>query len=152
MLSLYSLVRVGPGRKPKLLVFSHTGSFLFQVWFSLPLDFSSELNSSEDSRAGREFCRLLEDSEESELSQYSYTTPQQTQTTVNQLSQYSYNSFTKLHASAGELSQYSISAMDTNSTNEVLVMFINEPTREKINNLGSDQVKHKPACTVTEDG
>ena len=24
--------------------------------------------------------------------------------------------------------------------------------REKQNNMGSDQVRHKPACTVTEDG
>ena len=29
---------------------------------------------------------------------------------------------------------------------------INEPVREKTNNLGSDQVQHKPGCTVTEDG
>ena len=27
-----------------------------------------------------------------------------------------------------------------------------EPVREKTNNLGSDQVQHKPDCTVTEDG
>ena len=27
-----------------------------------------------------------------------------------------------------------------------------EPMREKTNNLGSDQVRHKPGCTVTEDG
>ena len=27
-----------------------------------------------------------------------------------------------------------------------------EPVREKTNNLGSDQVQHKPVCTVTEDG
>ena len=27
-----------------------------------------------------------------------------------------------------------------------------EPVLEKTNNLGSDQVWHKPACTVTEDG
>ena len=27
-----------------------------------------------------------------------------------------------------------------------------EPVREKTNNLGSDQVRHKPACTVTEAG
>ena len=26
-----------------------------------------------------------------------------------------------------------------------------EPVREKTNNLGSDQVRHKPGCTVTED-
>ena len=31
-------------------------------------------------------------------------------------------------------------------------MKINEPEREKISNLGSDQVRHKPDCTVTEDG
>ena len=27
-----------------------------------------------------------------------------------------------------------------------------EPVREKTNNLGSDQVRHKPGCTVTEYG
>ena len=27
-----------------------------------------------------------------------------------------------------------------------------EPLREKTNNLGSDQARHKPTCTVTEDG
>ena len=29
---------------------------------------------------------------------------------------------------------------------------IYEPVHEKSNNLGSDQVRHKPGCTVTEDG
>ena len=29
---------------------------------------------------------------------------------------------------------------------------IYEPVCEKTNNLGSDQVQHKPVCTVTEDG
>ena len=29
---------------------------------------------------------------------------------------------------------------------------LTEPVREKTNNLGSDQVQHKPDCTVTEDG
>ena len=29
---------------------------------------------------------------------------------------------------------------------------MNEPVREKTNNLGSDEVRHKPGCTVTEDG
>ena len=29
---------------------------------------------------------------------------------------------------------------------------IYEPVREKTNNLCSDQVQHKPGCTVTEDG
>ena len=28
---------------------------------------------------------------------------------------------------------------------------LNEPLREKTNNLGSDQVRHKLGCTVTED-
>ena len=28
----------------------------------------------------------------------------------------------------------------------------NEPVREKTSKLGSDQVRHKPVCTVTEDG
>ena len=27
-----------------------------------------------------------------------------------------------------------------------------ELVREKTNNLGSDQARHKPGCTVTEDG
>ena len=27
-----------------------------------------------------------------------------------------------------------------------------EPVHETTNNLGSDQVQHKPDCTVTEDG
>ena len=27
-----------------------------------------------------------------------------------------------------------------------------EPVREKTNNLSSDQVQHKPGCTVAEDG
>ena len=30
-------------------------------------------------------------------------------------------------------------------------MVIFEPEHEKTNNLGSDQVPHKPGCTVTED-
>ena len=29
---------------------------------------------------------------------------------------------------------------------------LDEPVREKTNNLGSDQVRHKPGCTVTEKG
>ena len=33
-----------------------------------------------------------------------------------------------------------------------LIHFTNEPRHEKSNNLGSDQVRHKPGCTVTEDG
>ena len=31
-------------------------------------------------------------------------------------------------------------------------VLIIEPVREKTNNLGSDQVRHKQGCTVTEDG
>ena len=27
-----------------------------------------------------------------------------------------------------------------------------EPVREKTNNLGSDQARYKPGCTVAEDG
>ena len=26
-----------------------------------------------------------------------------------------------------------------------------EPVREKTNNLGCDQVRHKPGCTITEE-
>ena len=33
-----------------------------------------------------------------------------------------------------------------------LVNLLYEPVREKHNNLGSYQVRHKPGCTVTEDG
>ena len=29
---------------------------------------------------------------------------------------------------------------------------LDEPVREKTNKLGSDQVRHKPGCTVTEEG
>ena len=29
---------------------------------------------------------------------------------------------------------------------------VNEPVHEKTNNLNSDQVPHKPGCTVTDDG
>ena len=31
-------------------------------------------------------------------------------------------------------------------------LLIYEPVHEKTSNLGSDQVQHKPGCTVTEDG
>ena len=31
-------------------------------------------------------------------------------------------------------------------------MDLYEPVHGKANNLGSDQVRHKPGCTVTEDG
>ena len=37
-------------------------------------------------------------------------------------------------------------------SNTVKLAILNEPAREKTNNLGSDQVQHKPTCTVTEDG
>ena len=33
-----------------------------------------------------------------------------------------------------------------------IVTMPNEPVHEKTNNLGSHQVRHKPACTFTEDG
>ena len=32
-----------------------------------------------------------------------------------------------------------------------LCVFLFEPVHEKTNNLGSDQVRHKPGCTVTEE-
>ena len=35
---------------------------------------------------------------------------------------------------------------------ELYFIYENEPVREKTNNFGSDQVRHKPGCTVTEDG
>ena len=38
------------------------------------------------------------------------------------------------------------------STSYHVVEKLCEPMREKTNNLGSDQVQHKSACTVTEDG
>ena len=34
----------------------------------------------------------------------------------------------------------------------MVVSNINEPTRGRTNNVVSEQVRHKPACTVTEDG
>ena len=34
----------------------------------------------------------------------------------------------------------------------VAVKQIIEPVHEKTNNLGSDQIRHKPGCTVTEEG
>ena len=34
----------------------------------------------------------------------------------------------------------------------LILCFISEPVFEKTNNLESDQVRHKPACTVIEDG
>ena len=33
---------------------------------------------------------------------------------------------------------------------ETVGMFTNEPPRGKTNNVVSEQVRHKPACTVTE--
>ena len=36
--------------------------------------------------------------------------------------------------------------------NKVPLCVRNEPPRGKTNNVVSDQVQHKPACTVTEDG
>ena len=41
---------------------------------------------------------------------------------------------------------YNIHVVDGYAT----VLF--EPAREKTNNLGSDQVRHKAGCTGTEDG
>ena len=29
---------------------------------------------------------------------------------------------------------------------------VNDPVREKLKNLGSDELRHKLACTITEDG
>ena len=40
-------------------------------------------------------------------------------------------------------------SLDHNSQSFILI--INEPVHEKTNNLGS-RVRHKPGCTVTEDG
>ena len=36
------------------------------------------------------------------------------------------------------------------SHGKIVLLF--EPAHEKTNNLGSDQVRHKLGCTVTEDG
>ena len=33
-----------------------------------------------------------------------------------------------------------------------ILVSLNEPVCEKTNNLGSDQVRHKPVCTVSEYG
>ena len=94
--------------------------FYFKVWFSLPVDFSPEFSALEDSQGGREFRKLLEDSEElSDLSQYSYSTPHQSGAVANQLSQYSYNTSQLPQDSITELSQFSVKTMDTNSTVEV---------------------------------
>ena len=38
------------------------------------------------------------------------------------------------------------------SSKNNIVFNIYKPVREKTNNLDSDQVKHKPACTVTGAG
>ena len=35
---------------------------------------------------------------------------------------------------------------------KIVINTIIEPVGEKTNNLGSHQVRHKPGCTVTEDG
>ena len=35
---------------------------------------------------------------------------------------------------------------------QMLKIIGNEPVPEKSNSVGSDQVRHKPGCTVTEDG
>ena len=35
---------------------------------------------------------------------------------------------------------------------QFLYLGLFEPVHEKTNNLGSDQVRHKPGCTFTEDG
>ena len=35
---------------------------------------------------------------------------------------------------------------------ELLVLLLYKPMGEKTNKVGSDQVQHKPSCTVTEDG
>ena len=48
----------------------------------------------------------------------------------------------KIHSADGGLPTYK----------QKLVVSIIEPVREKTNSLGSDQVRHKPGCTVTEDG
>ena len=44
-----------------------------------------------------------------------------------------------------------ISSLDM-STSMKFKYVTNEPVCEKTNNLGSDQVRHKPGCTNTEDG
>ena len=40
----------------------------------------------------------------------------------------------------------------SNQIHSDLLRISNEPVREKTNNLDPDQVRHKPGCTVTEDG
>ena len=47
----------------------------------------------------------------------------------------------------------SISALTIGQSScDAVGLLIIEPVREKTNNLGYDQVRHKPGCTVTEDG
>ena len=41
-------------------------------------------------------------------------------------------------------------SMEVTSTHEGVKLFINEPPRGKTNNVVSEQVPHKPTCTVTE--
>ena len=38
------------------------------------------------------------------------------------------------------------------TTKPVSLKIAYDPVREKTNNLGFDQVRHKPGCTSTEDG
>ena len=40
--------------------------------------------------------------------------------------------------------------LEPNKQAQVCYMYIYEPPREKTNNVVSDQVRHKPACTSTE--
>ena len=41
---------------------------------------------------------------------------------------------------------------DSHTSTSVMQSFVIEPLHKKTNNSGTDQVLHKPACTVTEDG
>ena len=43
-------------------------------------------------------------------------------------------------------------AFHQSSTQHITCTYSIEPVREKTNNLGSDQVRNKTACTITEDG
>ena len=57
-----------------------------------------------------------------------------------------------LHFQANNIPAFSMACAKIQVFSLCSAMQTNEPMREKTNNLGSDQVRHKPDCTVTEDG
>ena len=51
-----------------------------------------------------------------------------------------------------ETTEFEIAQVACNYYNHTHQALSYEPVREKTNDLGSDQVRHKPGSTVTEDG